>query len=310
MTPRFFLLIIFLSFSNPVLAKQGSTLCDIFDFPNCAGVTKVSRRSTQQSLPSTATSASLNPATVSFDKGFGIESIHQNSNSSTFNLITGSERLGGVLVNSNLENSFFSHRTPETDEERLQRELDQKQFSSEKMNFALGTRIVKKKTITFDSGLLFKYNNTLRTLNPGIGFSSKFNLLSIGGSYFQDDFYLEDTNYHERFHLFSYSTGIRLGSFAFDFGSIYSKLKYYNSETSKIHLYSVAYTYRNTLLNLGVRNEKSSFPKFVNNELKTQPTKSDFFSSLQLSLGKHLILAINYNYFLLREFSLTTALFY
>jgi hypothetical protein len=293
-----------------VWAKQGSTLCDIFNFPNCSGVTKVSRRSSQQSLPSAATSASLNPANVSFDKGFGIEAIHQSHNKSIFNLATGTEKIGGVLINSNLENSFFGNRTPEAELDYLERRVEKKQYSANKYSSAIASRILKRKNSSLDFGVLLKYNTDIKRLNPGIGISSKLGFINLGASVYQDDFFIDSENYEEKLFATTYSIGSRVGPLAFDFGGIRSKYKYFDEQVNDIYFYSIAYTYQNALLNLAIRNEKGPFSKYVNGELRDQPTKTDLFGSIQISLGKNIILALNYNYFLLSEISISTGIFF
>jgi len=309
---KLYLFFILFMFPLELCAQQGSTLCDIFNFPNCSGISRVSRRSSQQSLPSSATSASLNPANVSYDKGIGIgiEAIHQDKNSSIFNLSSGTEKIGGALINANLENSFFGNRTPEVDSERLKRQLDIQQFKTKKLTLALGNKLVKRKNLNLDLGLIFKYNPDIRKLNPGFGLSSKVGPLSIGASLYQDDFYINSSNYQERFYVMTYSAGARIGAMAFDVGVIKSKNAFYQDIENTINLYSIAYSYKNFLFNYGLRNEKGPFPKFVNNELISQETKTDSFGSMQFSIGRNLTFAINYNYFLLNELSLSTAVFF
>ncbi len=291
-------------------AQQGSTLCDVLNLPSCSNISRISRRSSQQSLPSTASSASLNPANVSYDKGLGVEAIHQSFNSSLFNLSTGNERIGGVLINSNLENSFFANRTPEVESERIEREINYKQFTTDKYSFALGSKIIKRKNFNLDLGILLKYNTDIHRLNPGAGLSSKIGPITLGASIYQDDYLLKSISYQERFTVLTYSAGTRIKNFAFDIGTIKSKYLYYQNEENTIYLYSFAYAFKNVLLNYAVRNEKGPFPDFFNNELKTKETKVDSFASIQWSIGKHLTLGISHNYFLLNELTLSTAIFF
>lgn len=73
---------------------------------------------------------------------------------------------------------------------------------------------------------------------------------------------------------------------------------------------SASYIAGDFMFNLALRNENSPAPKFVNGELRYQESKSDVYGGVQASLGRFLIVGVNYNYFLLEEVSTMAALFF
>jgi len=137
-------------------------LCDILDMDTCYTVSKQSRRSSSSSLPSPASAANINPANVSFDRGFGVEFVYQPQNPASFNLATGTGKLGGALISQSLENSFFGNRVIELEDVLLKRFEDKKQYQSKKLNFALGGKLYRKKHVTLDAGFLFKRHSEIK----------------------------------------------------------------------------------------------------------------------------------------------------
>ena len=69
---------------------------------------------------------------------------------------------------------------------------------------------------------------------------------------------------------------------------------------------------KHVLFNLAYRHEDSPAPSYTGGPTPVTyaKTKSDMFAGMQLSLGRHLIVGMNYNYFLLREMSFSASLFF
>jgi len=301
-----------------IVLGDGPTLCDIVNIPNCEGITKQARRNSMGSLPSTSSAANLNPANVSFDRGLGIEAIAQSGNSTVFNLATGTGKLGGALISSNVENGFFGNRTIESNEKYLSRNRYKKQFPSKKLTLALGRKVINQRKYALDAGVILKSHSQIRRINPGFGLSGRFQMFSFGASYYQDDFFLRQEDrpqsitkesYAEKFMVTTYSAGVRIMNFSFDAGIIRSKIKFWDDETF-INLYSASYRYKHLLLNVAKRLEASNMVYFENDTLTNRKYKNEVFGSLQVSLGKYLIAGIAYNYFLLRETSFNASLYF
>lgn len=320
----YFLLCLFL-ITVPV---WGATdICDLIDLPNCSGVSKQGRRTSNQSYPSPSTSASINPATVSFDRGLGVELIHQSGNPLLFSLASGSGKLGGALISTNLENSFFGNRVVELDGIYLRRNENKKQYKSKKLTFALGAKFIRKKKYGLDAGILFKRHSELGKINLGAGLSARIGPISLGASIYQDDFHLLlkdfiayptggaydfevlNDDYEEKFVVQTFTAGIRIKNLSIDGGLIQTKYKLFQDD-SVARIISASYNYRNYLFNLANRSDTSNAPKYEDGLLTMEEGQQSWFSSVQSSIGKNIIVGVAYNYFLFREFSLNGSLFF
>lgn len=320
----YFLLVLFV-ITNPV---WGATdICDLIDLPKCSGVTKQGRRTSNQSYPSPSTSASINPATVSFDRGLGIEVIHQSGNPLLFSIASGSGKFGGALISTNLENGFFGNRVVELDGNYFRRNENKKQYRSKKMTFAFGAKLIRKNNYGIDAGFLIKRHSGIGKINPGAGVSARLGPISLGASIYQDDFKLFQkdlllyptgevydlqvvtSDYEEKFTVQTLSAGIRIKNVSIDGGLIKTKYKFYD-EDSVIQIISTSVNYRNYLFNLATRTETSNASKYDDGILRLEKDQQSWYSGVQVSLGKHLVLGVAYNYFMLREFSLNGTLFF
>lgn len=313
-------------FLIPQAFAKTPSLCDLLDLKNCESVTKQGRRASSVSLPSPTTSIGFNPATVSFDRGLGVEAISQAGNPAIFGIASGTGKVGGALISSSLENSFFSNRIPEIEDNLTKRLRNRKQFKTKKMTLAAGAKIFRKKHFNLDFGLLVKRHSEIKKVNPGAGLSGRIRFLTFGFSVYQDDFYhdyrghnLEDgtplpqvygrDTYKETFNVNTFSFGTKLGDLALDWGHITNRYKF-TDEKQQVNLYSASYVYRFMMLNFAIRNEKNSLPKFDGDKTKFEESSTNYFGGVQFSLGRHLIAGLNYNYFLLKEVSLITTLFF
>lgn len=308
-------------------AWSAPEICDLIDLPNCSGISKQSRRTSNQSYPSPATSASNNPAAVSFDRGLGVEVIHQAGNPLLFSVASGSGKLGGALISTNLENGFFGNRVVELDGTYFRRHENKKQYRSKKLTLALGGKLLRKTKYAVDAGILLKRHSEIGKINPGVGVSARIGLVSFGASVYQDDFQLlnEDfikypsgsvydfqvltDDYEEKFTVQTLSAGLRIKNVSIDAGLIKTKYKFYEDD-SVIQIISGAVNYRNFLFNLATRSEASNAAKYEDGVLKLEKDQRSWYTGVQASLGKHLILGVAYNYFLLDEYSLNASLFF
>lgn len=302
-------------------------LCDIIDLDTCGKVMRQLRRSSSASLPSPATSANLNPANVSFDRGFGIEAIYQPNNPVSFNLASGNGRLGGALISQSLENSFFGNRVIERDDVLLDRVKNKQQYKSQKLSLALGGKLFRKKHFALDAGLLLKRHSELKKINPGVGLSGRIGPIHIGASVYQDDLLIEFGNdiepttgvpysvifgqdsYSEKFIVQSYSVGTRIKNLSLDAGVISTKYDLYDKK-SVVNLYSASLAVGQYLFNFAIRNEITPALKVINNELVAQSSQNETYGGIQRSFGKHFIFGVNYNFYLLRELSLNGTFFF
>ena len=322
-----FMIILFLLSLIPVAAWSDTTLCDLLELSSCSGVTKQIRRSSSASLPSAASASNLNPANVSFDRGFGIEASYQSHNAVNFNVATGTGKLGGALISQSLENGFFGNRVIELDDALLDRYQERKQYKSQKLSLALGGKLFRQKYASLDVGLLLKRHSILKKINTGVGISGRLGPIHLGASMYKDDVYLELENhfdpqtgipyqlifgadtYDDTFKVQTYSAGTKIKNLALDAGVIRSKYDKTDIETV-VNLYSAAFFYGKFLFNYAFRNEITPSYKIINGELADQRSQNEIFGGVQYSVGKHLIVGLNYNFYLLREISLNAIVFF
>ncbi len=303
-----------------------SNLCDVLQLPNCHGVTKQLRRNAFQSAPTSSTASNLNPANTSFDKGLGVEALGQANNPILYGLISGTGKMGGALISGSPDNGFFGNRVPELPEEITKRTEEKHQFKNQKLTLALAGKLVSQKNLGLDAGLILKRHSELKKVNYGLGISGRIWLLHFGASAYQDDFFIdytrtirdgtgstyaqlyEEDSASERFVVTTYTVGTRFSNFAVDYGLIKSKLDFYGTPTD-IALLSASVYYKDLLLSFASRKETSAQTIFVEGELDRAKEKSATYLGLQYSLNQHMIMGANYNYFLLKELSLTLTLF-
>ena len=326
---KYFLGIFLLITSNVVWAqKTGPNLCDILDIKNCSGVSRQGRRTSLLSLPSPTTSSLMNPATVSFDRGFGVEAIFQPGNTTVLSAASGTGRVGGAIISTSLENSFFGNRVRELESDILTRYKTDHQYKNRKLALAFGGKLFRQKHFQMDAGVILKRHNELKQINPGAGVSGRLGFLHFGYSIYKDDYYLDfrrkvnpvnsteyttqygREDYSEKITVSTYSIGTKYKNLSFDYGffkSIYKDSTEWNSE---IQIFASSYVYQNFMFNLAYRKEKSPAPVLKHGELDFTENKNSIFAGVQYSINKHFIVGLNYNYFLLDEISFSTSIFF
>lgn len=321
------ILLFTLFFVSVSQAAKTPDVCDLIDLPNCSGVSKQGRRTSNFSLPSPATAANLNPANLSTDRGFGGEFLLQANNPVSFNLVGGSGKFGGALISPTLENSFFGVRVPELNERFLERNQDKKRFDNKKLSLALGGKIIREKNYGLDFGLLFKRHSEVKKIRTGFGLSGRLLWLNFGASYYKDDFWLDfahtkidgtsttyaqllgKKSYDESYQVRTYSVGLKVKNMSLDFGKIMTDKYKYNDDKMDITILTASMAIGNWVLNYGARKEDSPTPKFKDDVLKTARIKKATYAGVQYSWWKPLVVGVHYNYFLLNEVSATMTFF-
>lgn len=304
-----------------------SGLCEVLNLKDCDGVAKMARRSGAQSAPSTATATQFNPANVSHDRGLGLETMYQPGQAPVFSFVTGTGKTGAALVTSKIENAFFGNRGIELNDDYLKRMKKQAQYQGNKQTLAIGAAIFKNRKFGLDLGLMGKYNNDLKRLNPGVGISGRFYMFSFGASSYRDDVRLEFTDqvepysgipytlltgrtrYDERYSVNSVFGGVRVQNLFADVALTQTHYSFYPADQT-IKIYSFAYIYHRLLFNVALRHENSPMWKYQDKRLVDERIKNETYAGLQYSIGKYLILGLHHNYFLLRELSLSATVFF
>jgi hypothetical protein len=283
-----------------------------------------SQRSSK-SMPSTAAAGSMNPSNISSVKGFGLETLYQSGNPLGFNVVSGNGKIG-ALISPTLENSFFGNRTIEIDDVYLVRRLSKKQYDNTKLNLSLGAKLLDKKYAGIDLGFAVKRNPAIKNLNPGIGMTCRLAFLHFGAYFYKDDVkvplgnYINpytnlsyssiyaNTNYQEKFFVDTYTAGTSFKNLSFDAGIIKTRYQFYPDNT-RIYLYSWALVYNKFLFNIATRKEYSSNENYVDRQLQKIRKKSESFFGLKYSFNSHLTLGLQYNNFLIHEWSSSLTIF-
>lgn len=307
--------------------QAATDICEVLNIKNCPGVSKQARRSSAQSLPTVGTAVQFNPANVSHDRGLGVETVYQPSQSPSFSFVTGTGKTGAAIVSSKIENAFFANRVIELDPNYLDRRKNKNQYKSDKYSLALGAALFKNKSFSLDLGLLLKYNTDIKRVNPGAGVSARIGILTLGASVYQDDvklkfkdlynpltgnLYSQDygsDSYQEKFTVQNFFAGIRIKNLFLDAGVIKTYYEFYD-DNSNINLYSASYIWNKFLFNLALRREESPAPKYKDGVLSSERESSDIYGGIQYSFNQNLIIGAHYNYYLLDELSLSATLFF
>jgi hypothetical protein len=302
-------------------------LCILLKLENCGSTGRNSRRSSAQSMPSMGSAAQFNPANVTHDRGIGAEVMYQVDQTPTVNMVTGTGRAGAALVSPKLENTFFSNRIPELEEEYLTRRRKNDQYESKKYALATSKSLKKSEKFSFDLGLLAKYHPDVHHVHPGAGFSMRVGIFNLGYSLYKDSMFLELKNkysyskldyydilynadtYHETFLVHNYMLGMRIKSLFLDYGYIRTNYKFYKSDQS-IKIYSASLIYKSFLLNAAFREEKSPHREYEQGELVSKEIKRETYGGIQYSFKKAVILGLHYNYYLMGEYATSLTLFF
>lgn len=296
-------------------------ICGYFKY--CGGASQSAARS----MPSTSSSTAFNPSNVARIKGLGFEMLYQPNNPLGFSVVTGTGQVGAALVSSSMENSFFGNRTIEIDDVYLYRRIEKKRYKSKKINFAAGTRVIKKKNYALDLGLSLKRNPEIKKINPGFGISGNIYFLHFGMSIYKDDVKValgnyinrqngilysslyNSTDYQEDFIVRSYSIGTKIKNLTLDVGFISTQYNFYEDVTD-IVIYSAAFNYNRLLFNLAYRHEQSSNMKEYQDGLIFDRNKKEYYGGIQYLINKRLTVGVAYNHFLVRDISTTLTLFF
>ena len=241
--------------------------------------------------------------------------------------MTGTGRSGAGLVSTKVENAFFGNRIPELDENFLIRSEKKRQYDSKKYALALSVALFKNKNFSLDLGVIGKYHTEIKRLNPGGGLSARAGIFSLAAASYQDDFFYEfkslidqttglpyatgfnRLSYQERFQVQTLSAGIKLWDLYLDYGQIKTHYEFYDDD-SLVKIMSASFIWNKFLFTYAMRDEDTPGLKYVNGQLKAQDNLKTSYAGIQYSLAKFFVIGVHHNYYLLNEYSLSTALFF
>lgn len=241
-------------------------------------------------------------------------------------VVSGTGKIGGALISPTVENSFFGNRSLELDEDFFWRSEKKKRYKNKKLNLAVGTNLLTKTNYSFDLGISIKRNPDIGKINPGVGFSAKVGFMNFGGYFYKDDVKLDisrysspyvgtsyslihgSESYQEQYNVQTYTVGLKFKMINLDMGIIKTKYKFYPEDTY-IRIYSSAINIKRFLVNFAYRREDSPNLEIQDGSLIIKRKKHDIYYGLQFQAGKHLLLGIGHNTFLMNEWSGTVTIF-
>lgn len=293
--------------------------CAYFKFCGSAAPTKSTSSSSSRS-------ASLNPSNIARVKGLGVETLLQDNNDPAFTFVTGTGNVGGALISSSGENSFFGNRSLELDDEYYVRYTEKKRYTNNKLSAALGAKLYDKRKMTFDLGISLKRNKFIKKINPGVGFTAGYKNFTFGAHIYKDDVRLNLSNtfdyysgqsnvlkynsftYDEYYTVKTATIGLKIENLTFDIGYLSTRYKFYNIDTN-ILIYTLGYNFKKLYLTAAYRSESSANRYFENDTLIEKNNKTFYHYGAQLIVFKHLMLGVGYNTFMMNEVSATVTVF-
>lgn len=260
----------------------------------------------------------INPSAVPLEKGMGGEIIYYKS-SFDFSLVKGLGRVGAAISPSNSEETFFGPPGLELPEDLETRKREANKYPSQKLTLATAFNIFnnKKKGIKrleVNLGVMGKYNQKSSGTTGGGGLSGVAGPFTFGYSVYSDQTVIDYARYGldrketTQYLVETYSAGVFLSMLVLD----YSVLRIVTTEIATVSMATASLLTRLGIFTGSLRTEDSVRPvyNYETQTLESQRVKKDIFFGAQFNITKSIMLGGFYNYYLLREISLGTTIFF
>ena len=331
------LLLFILIFSTDITYAKVISICD--QFPEyCSNVRRNQSRPTNSSLPTQSSAVFTNPAAVSTDKGFGIETINYNGDSQ-IGIVTGTGRVGAAISNNPSEETFFGNGVQEDFISYRSRWFNKEKYESDKLVLSGAMNVFgkkKKKGLQMDVGASYRQINDTDTTYIGGGvalnwsrilsfsyaefrdayvkdYRGKTEPLCTNTGYCTDTFFANvDTNlFQKTFQVRNYVAGFNYNNWSFDY-SWFTTTDLDDNTKAYVKIFNVSYFYRHWMFTVGTRQEESPRETFDYDQEKMvyEKFKYDGFLGVQYALGNHFVLGLFNNYYLLDEWTLGVTFFF
>lgn len=313
------------------------SICD--QFPEyCSNVRRNQSRPTNSSLPTQSSAVFTNPAAVSTDRGFGIESINYNGDAQ-IGIVTGTGRVGAAISNNPSEETFFGNGVQEDYIAYRSRWFNKEKYTSDKLVLSGAMNVFgkkKKKGLQMDVGLSYRQINDIDTSYIGGGVAFNWSrILSFSYSEFRDAYVKDyrgeeaefctelgecnpvvfntlDYNLYERhFQVKNYVTGFNYRNWSFDY-SWFTTTNLDDNTKAYVKIFNISYFYKHWMFTYGTREEESPRETYDPDDEKmiSEKFKYDGFLGVQYALGNHFVLGLFNNYYLLNEWTLGVTFFF
>lgn len=271
--------------------------------------------------PSTGAQLKINPSAVPTDQGFGIEGILF-KDQVDLALVRGTGRVGAAISPSNSEETFFGPPGFEHSQDLYRRKYESEKYPNQKYTLAVAANAFDNKksglnAMSLKLGAMAKYNKLTKGFRGGFGLNGVLGPLAFGASAYNDQTQLNDYDLGEElkirinYQVQTYNVGLFLNSVVLD----YSHLKMTendDTEPAEISLVTVSVLIHKFILIAAKRTEDSArlSYNYETKLLEAKQHKEDYFGGLQYRLNKTVMLGFFYNYYLLREASFSTTIFF
>lgn len=271
----------------------------------------------KSAAPSTSSKINLNPSAVPTEKFFGIEVIGYKSEADV-GLVQGFGRMGAALTPSNSEETFFGAPGFENLNDYLARKIKSDKYKAAKYTVATALNLweagsgLRKASLNF--GVSAKYNTLTKATTPGGGLSGILGPFIFGYSAYRDETQLPidlDPENPPKIQSIveTYSVGMYLNSLIID----YSSMRIQNSGLEFVDLISMSLFVKKWILSISQRTHITERPgyNFRKKELEfNEPYPVEYFYGAQYRLSKNFMAGLMYNYYLLREVSISMTLLF
>ncbi|XGC81148.1 hypothetical protein ACES2L_01465 [Bdellovibrio bacteriovorus] len=274
--------------------------------------------------PSTGSKVKINPAAVPTEKGYGIESIFF-SNEGDLSFVRGTGRFGAAISPSNSEDTFFGQPGFEYSFQTQERKTDREKFPNNKVTLATAFNLFEKtgsglNNYSLNVGVMGRYNKISYGTTGGGGLNGSLGAFSFGYSVYNDqsamsyDDSFGGTAYDViKYQVHTYNLGLFLHSLSLD----YSNLKvlvpdYVEPAFATVQTYTATLSMKKAILTLSQRVEESPTMayNYETKQMENKNVKVEYFGGVRFGVTKNIMLGALYNYYLLREFSLSTTLYF
>lgn len=299
-------------FITPSALADIEPLCNLdTDFCKTSGQTR-----SVSAAPSSSARINLNPSAVPTQKSFGIEVIGYKGEAD-LGIVRGFGRMGAALTPSNSEETFFGAPGFEYESAFLDRKIRAEKYRQQKYTLATAFNLYEKgrglRQISFNLGLLGKYNSLTKAANPGGGLSGILGPFIVGYSVYRDETLLDpedSTNPDQKIQSIveTYSIGLYLTNLILD----HSTLRVQNNDPMWIDLTTLSLFIKKIILTASQRQEHSNRASYNdrNQSLEYVPRKIDYFYGAQFRVTPNFMIGALYNYYLLREASVSATLMF
>lgn len=334
---KFLLYILSLFFIEPLYAAKVISICD--QFPEyCSNVRRNQSRPTNSSLPTQSSAVFTNPAAVSTDRGFGIESIHFKGDAQ-IGIVTGTGRVGAAVSNNPSDETFFGNGVQEDILSYRTRWFNQDKYISNKLALSGAMNIFgkgKKSGLQMDIGASYRKIPEIETDYVGGGVAFNWSrIFSFSYSEFRDAYVKDYRNqtvkfydpdgsnysitfpdtatslYINHYQVKNYVAGFNYHNWSFDY-SWFTTTNLENNLKTYVKIFNTSYFHGNWMFSFGTREEEGPREYFdpETEMMVIEKFKYNTFLGAQYALGNNFVIGLFNNYYLLKEWTLGVTFFF